>query len=151
MRSVRGNHGRQRFSEEAGKIHFDIKTTLQDEDRKVIPGDASKFDLQYAFESDKTTITAKSNDGSASKGGASLVIPVISQTGEQVRQISDRRIEITKPGGTVIVEANVPLIIKETKKGRVFNQVPGCEAVPIFAQLPSDGAKSIISTISIAS
>jgi hypothetical protein len=119
-----------------GTIHFDIKTALLDENRKLVPDDVSRFDLHYSFAADKTTIMAKCADGAISKAGASLVIPVISPSGEKVTQVSETRIEITKPAGKVILEANVPLSIKETKKDRIFNQVPGCEAVPIFVKLP---------------
>lgn len=136
--------------DDAGKIQFDIKTTLQDEDRNVVPEDVSRFDLQYTFDTDKTTITAASADSAISKAGAALVIPVISPSGEEVRQVSETRIEITKPDGTVTVEANVPLNIKETTKGRAFNQVPGCEAVPIIAQLPSEAGMKAVCTITVA-
>lgn len=49
----------------------------------------------------------------------------MSPSGEKVTQVSDRRIEIKKPGGTVVVESTVPLKIKQSEKGRIFNMVPG--------------------------
>lgn len=134
--------------DEAGQIRFDVKTTLQDEDRKTVPDESSKFALRYTFDKDKTTLRAGGAEGAGHAAGAQLVIPVISPSGEEVRQVSDRRIEIVKPGGTVIVEANVPLTIMDSKKGRVFNQVPGCEAVPIIAKLPGEG--EVVCTVSVA-
>jgi hypothetical protein len=125
-------------------VEFNIKTTLRDRDRRAIADDVSKFDLQYSFDASKTTITAKSSDGSICQAGAALVLPVISPSGEPVRQVSARRIEISKPAGTVVIEATVPLTIKPTEKGRVFNMVPGCEAVPIIVQLPKvEGMKAV--------
>ena len=135
--------------DEAGKIRFDIKTTLQDQDRKVIEDDVAKFDLQYTFDAAKTTITAKSSDGSIGKAGASLVLPIISPSGEQVRQVSARRIEITKPEGILVVESTVPLKIKATGKNRDFNMVPGCEAVPIIARLPEAPGMKAVCTVSV--
>lgn len=134
--------------DEAGQIRFDVKTTLQDEDRKTVPDESSKVALRYTFDKDKTTLRAGGAEGAGHAAGAQLVIPVISPSGEEVRQVSDRRIEIVKPGGTVIVEANVPLTIMDSKKGRVFNQVPGCEAVPIIAKLPGEG--EVVCTVSVA-
>jgi hypothetical protein len=130
-------------------VMFDIKTTLRDRDRRAIERDVSRFDLQYAFDATTTTITAKSSDGSISQTGASLVIPVLSPSGENVRQVSAHRIEITKPEGTVVVEATVPLIIKPSRHGRIFNMVPGCEAVPIIAHLPKVEGMKVVCTISV--
>jgi hypothetical protein len=133
------------------KIDFAVKATLHDEDYKPLEGDNSKFDIEYSFDNDKTTITARSSDGTSSKNGTSLVVPVLSPTGETVTQVSATRIEIHKPKGKVIIEANVPLSIKETQKGRVFNMVPGVEAVPIIAQLPNGENMKAVCSISIVS
>lgn len=136
-------------SDADGKLQFTIQTTLQDKDRKVVPGTHPKFDLQYLFEDSKTTIIAKAAEEGASDDIATLVLPVISQTGEEVRQVSETRIEIDKPGGTVVIEATVPLLIKKTEKGRAFNQVPGCEAVPILAHLCKEKGQTTVCTISV--
>jgi hypothetical protein len=128
---------------------FDIATTLRDEDRNAIPDDVSKFDLRYSFDASKVMITAASADGSVSKAGVSLVIPMISPSGEKVRQVSDRRIEITKPEGIVVVEASVPLSIKPSEMGRIFNMVPGMECVPILVPLPQENGMKATCTISV--
>lgn len=62
---------------------------------------------------------------------AMILLPIISQRGEKVTQISDNPIEIKKDSGMLVVEANVSICIKKTKKERVFNMVPGTEALPI--------------------
>ncbi|MFC7338781.1 hypothetical protein ACFQY0_16415 [Haloferula chungangensis] len=136
--------------EEAGTITFDVATSLRDEDRNVPQGEVSRFDLRYSFEDEKVTITAKSSDGAIAGSTTTLVLPVISPTGEKVRQVSATRIEISKPEGTLIVESTVPLSIRKSKKDRVFNMVPGCEAVPILAHLPSNDEMKVRCTISLA-
>lgn len=136
-------------SESGGTLTFDIKATLQNQHRKPVDGDVSAYNLQYRFEEGKVTITVKSSDGAISKVGAALVLPVLSPSGEKVRQVSEHRIEITKPGGTVVVEASVPLSIRKTTKGRVFNMVPGAEAVPIIARLPDQAGMKADCTISV--
>jgi hypothetical protein len=139
------------YHDEAGKIRFDIKTTLQDQDRKLIEDDVARFDLQYIFEATKTTIIVQTSDGAISKAGAALVLPVISPTGEEVRQISDNIIEIAKPGGTVVIESTAALAIRKTTKGRAFNMVPGCEAVPIIVRLPNADGMRATCTVSVRS
>ncbi|NNJ85672.1 MAG: hypothetical protein HKP20_00745 [Akkermansiaceae bacterium] len=132
-------------------IQFDVKTTLQDKDRQTMKDEVSRFDIRYLFDSDKTKIIAKTSDGTISPSNVNLVLPVISPTGEKVHQVSNTRIEITKPEGTVVIESTVPLNIKNTKKGRAFNMVPGCEAVPIIASLPITASMKAVCTISVLS
>jgi len=53
-------------------------------------------------------------------------------------RFSANRIEIRKPGGTLVVETNAPLEIEDLRRPRIFNLVPGFEAVPLFAEIPAD-------------
>ena len=130
---------------------FDVATTLQDEDRVLAEGEPSKYNLGYQFEADKVTITATRTNKEADSHPASLVIPIVSPTGETVRKVSNTRIEIHKPEGTVVIESNTPLTIKETTKGRVFNMVPGFEAIPIIASMPQKPGTPVVCTISVKS
>lgn len=120
-----------------------VATTLQNEARELPAGAPSKYELNYGFTPKATTIHAKCVDGQNPSSPAHLVIPLISPSGEAVRQVSDMRIEIDKPDGTVVIESNVPLSIKPTEKGRVFNMVPGMEAVPIIVKFPSTDAAEV--------
>ena len=130
-------------------IDFSIETTLQDEDRNPVTKGAEKHHIDYRFEKDKITISAASPAGTESAGAADLVIPIISPNGENVKKVSDHRIEIAKPNGTVVIESNVPLTIKESRKSRLFNMVPGMEAVPIIARLPEQAGREAQCTISV--
>ncbi len=38
----------------------------------------------------------------------------------------------------MVVEANVRLRVQETARPRIFNLVPGFEAVPVMAEIPAD-------------
>lgn len=137
-------------------IGFDVKTTLQDEDRNPLPNNTAAYDIAYQFQKDSVSISAVASAGPVSKSSAQLIVPVLSPSGEAVRQVSETRIEIQKPEGTVVIECNIPLQIKDSDKGRVFNIVPGAEAVPIYAQLPGRSAAGVsaakaICTISVVS
>ncbi|TWU51729.1 hypothetical protein [Rubripirellula reticaptiva] len=119
------------------QVTVDVKTTLQDEDRNVVPSGLSDCKLRYVFENEKVTIAAALLGPKNANSGTELVVPIVSPSGEVVRQVSDHRIEIDKPEGTVVVQANVLLKIKESASGRIFNMVPGMEVVPIFAEFPA--------------
>ena len=137
------------FEDTGQSIRFDVKTTLQDEDRNVVADDPAKYDISYQFEDDKITISAGSSNAEAGAAPVSLVVPILSPSGEAVRQVSETRIEIDKPEGTVVVECNIPLSIKESERGRVFNMVPGAEAAPIIAHQAKQTDQKIECTISV--
>ncbi|MFY0650560.1 MAG: hypothetical protein JXQ96_00935 [Cyclobacteriaceae bacterium] len=56
-----------------------------------------------------------------------------------------------KEKGTVVVESNVPMRIKPTTNKRIFNMVPGAEAIPIMVDFPSGYSGSIECKISFES
>ena len=140
------------FEDEADACIFDITTALQDENRVTVAANSverSTFKLGYRFTDDQVTITAKHEGNQTGEIPAALVIPIISPTGEKVRRISDTRIEIDKPNGVVVVESTSVLVINDTSKGRVFNMVPGAEAIPIVAKLPQQVDAQFSCTISV--
>jgi len=81
-------------------------------------------------------------------GLASLVLPLISPNHEKVTQVSNQEIEIEKEGGTVVVSANAPMTIKKTKRNRIFNMVPGMEAIPITIDF-TGAIEKVVCTISV--
>ncbi len=137
------------YEETGESILFDIQTELQNEDRKRLADNHGNFHLGYTFQSGRMEIRARAEDPSRSGFPAALVVPVVSPSGERVTQVNDQRIEIEKKEGTVIIEANVPLKIKETERSRTFNMVPGVEAVPIFAEFTEAEAEEIVCTIEV--
>jgi hypothetical protein len=130
-------------------IQFDVHTNLQDLHKEKLAGDVADYHLTYQFDKQNVTISAQSKDGAISKSPSALVVPIISPTGEEARQPRDNRIEVVKPGGTVVVESNVPLSIRESEKGRIFNMVPGMECVPIIAPLPREAGMKAACTITV--
>ena len=110
-------------------IFFEVETHLQNEKREKLPDGNSAFTLNYRFSEDQVEIIASASKENHSE--AVLVLPLVSVNSEKVKQPTPTKIEIEKTEGLVIVESNVPLEIKPTEKGRVFNLVPGIEAIPI--------------------
>ena len=135
------------FEENDTQIAFNVKAMLQDEDRNVVPDDVAPHAIHYRFDDDLVTMKAQATDKLAGDSQAVMVVPILSPTGEDVRQVSDNHLEIDKPGGTVVVKSNVPMSIGDTDKNRVFNMVPGAEAVVVSADLKdqADGVEIRIS------
>ncbi|MGB3150223.1 MAG: glycosyl hydrolase [Maribacter sp.] len=110
-------------------IKFNAEVNLADSDRKYC-NDEISFALDYQIYKDKTVIKAKRP--SKKRTGDTLVLPLISPTGEKVIQTSENSVEFHKAEGVVVDTSNVAIKIKNTQAERIFNQVPGMEVVPLL-------------------
>jgi hypothetical protein len=128
-----------------GEIRISGDVKLKNEAREILQGSASDFRITYLCSGKGMQIKAETRQ--ALKQQTSFTIPIISKNTEPVEQPEDHVIIITKPEGKVKIEANVPLTIIETEKGRTFNMVPGVEALPIRAELVSESVELTISVI----
>lgn len=117
-------------------LNFEVKTQLTDRDRAVLPN--ANYQLNYYIDIEKIIIVAKKENDASLDSRTSLVLPIISPQYEQVTQVSEHTIEIQKSEGKVSVMANVPLSILKTRKERVFNMVPGMEAIIVKAIFTKD-------------
>ena len=127
-------------------IDFHVLTQLTDRERTVLTD--ARFELGYHFDEQKTTITAKKVNNESMQGEASLVLPIVSPKDEKITHLSENSIEIQKGDNKIVVAANLPMKIMKTKKERLFNMVPGMEALPIKVAFPS-GQSEISCTITV--
>lgn len=118
----------------ADKIVFDVNTTIQDEDRGVISNAVADYQLNYKITDDAVSMSVSTQSDISQSSSSTFIVPIISPSGEAVDQVSPTRIEITKPDGTLVIQSSHAMTIKPTPSGRVFNMVPGAEAVPIMIQ-----------------
>ncbi|MEQ8835503.1 MAG: hypothetical protein RID07_01720, partial [Lacipirellulaceae bacterium] len=137
------------FDEDDQRINCVVKTSLQNESRQTLRNEASTYELRYQFDREEVKISVPPRRAVDSLGSAALVVPIFSPSGEPVRQVSETQIEIDKPEGTVVVECNVPMSIKTSEKGRVFNMVPGAEAVPISVAIPREADVAVQCKLSV--
>ena len=121
------------FKDENGVIDFKINTNLTNREKEVVSNDAA-FQLNYLFDNTKTIIKAKRT--SKTENDDTLVLPIISKTGEKVVQLSENTIEIHKENGIFKVTSSIAIKIKQTEKERIFNQVPGMEVLPLLIYFP---------------
>lgn len=101
--------------------------------KSVAQSPAPAFRLTYEFTADTFSFSAEPL--SSCEGPWSLVLPVVSPRTEEVAQLSDRRFSVSKPGGRLMVEADRPLTVKLAPPARVFNLVPGLQALPFAVQV----------------
>ena len=123
----------------ADALRVVVETRLLSAELKDPPEGPCRFQITYVLTRDKFSITAQPLDKLTAEW--SLVLPVISKTGEVVRAVAPGRWEFTKPAGRLIVSAATAIERMPTRRERVFNLVPGFEAVPL--RLVGTGAKSV--------
>ena len=128
-------------AENGQQIEFDVEASLKDEDRTLVAETASTFKINYICTEDSFGFRVKAIEGQVISSPSAFVLPLVSPTGEKVTQVSPTVIEVEKQEGKVVIESNVALMIKETGKDRVFNMVPGTEAIPILAYFTAEVAE----------
>lgn len=118
------------YEEADGKIIFKTQAHLTDQEQNHPAGGAISCEIVYTIDNNLITIGAKITALDVSKK-IRFYLPVISTNNEKIIK-SEKKIEIQKSGGKLIVEANVDMLVSDAAKGRVFNFVPGMEAIPIY-------------------
>lgn len=114
--------------EKTDQVHVKIKAKLVNSKQQDPLSGSLNCQIDYMFTDGRVNIHYRTDR--ASEGQTTIIFPVISPTGEKVTA-ADKKIEISKPGATVLVSCNRELQILPTTTGRVFNFVPGMEAVPL--------------------
>lgn len=131
---------------------YDLAATLDHQDdgqriraagsTRLLAGGKADADVagtcRLAYTVDRNAFTIAATPGGRQRDGAwSLILPLVSPTGEVVERLSDTAIAVRRPRGRVIVSATAPL--KRTGPERIFNHVPGFEAVKLAADIPDAG------------
>lgn len=83
---------------------------------------ANKVECRFAFE------------GAYGQTGPKIIFPVVSATGEPVKIVNDKTIVIEKGKVKLRLTSNHPLQVLPTTGHRLFNFVPGLEAVPLAVE-----------------
>lgn len=117
-----------------------LKTTVRTKSKLVdknqqspASGDVNCM-VDYIFTPNKVQLRF-SYDNKAYDGQVKFIIPVISQADEKVNMLSVSEVRILKPEGAVHIAANHPIVQLPTTGTRVFNFVPGFEAVPLAIEV----------------
>lgn len=109
------------------KITFFTEGWLVDGDRRHPAAGEVKYRIKYAFDpgSVEISVACDAEDGR-------YYLPVVSDLTEAVAGPGPGSVEIAKKGGKLRISSPSPIETAECENGRIFNHVPGFQAVPLF-------------------
>jgi hypothetical protein len=119
------------------KIIVKTKSKLVDKNQKDPKGGAINCEVNYEFTAGKVLIYFKHDKPNAQ---VKIIILVIAKAAERLTVLSKNALQIKRESGLVKIASTRPLIQLPTTNGRIFNFVPGFEAVP----LAMDGNEGIV-------
>ncbi len=111
------------------EIVFEIRSALVDDSQLPYNQLPIGCAISYVFGDEHFTIRAQCDV--AGDLPVRYYLPVISANDEKVTVLSNTNLKIEKPGGVLNLESSSPFTIASTKNGRIFNFVPGMEAIPL--------------------
>lgn len=115
---------------------YEVRGKIADENGAFADGIPVHFTAAYTFAPGALTMRFTHDSGDID-----LYLPVISPSGEPA-VLKDGVCIIRKPGAIVTIQASQPLSLYA--EGRIFNHVPGLEAVPLKVK---DAARQLIVTV----
>lgn len=116
------------------KITFLAEGRLMDGEHKHPAAGEVKYRIKYVFSPDSVEITV-----SCGAGDGRYYLPVVSPRTEEVVRQGPGDVEIAKKGGRLLVSSPSPIETVECENGRIFNHVPGFEAVPLYISPGKEG------------
>ena len=112
------------------RIVIETRSKLLDKNQHSPAGGEIQCKVSYTFSSQKTVLHFAYDD-KAITSRPIIIIPVVSAETESIDVISGSVIEIKKENARVRISCNHPITRLPTTNGRVFNFVPGLEAIPL--------------------
>lgn len=104
-------------------------SSLVDQDQQTPASGSLACETTYTFYPEKVTLEFSAK--TVSDQPVRVVLPFISRSGEDIQVISARQIQIKKDKALVKISSDRDLEILPTTGGRIFNFVPGLEAIPL--------------------
>lgn len=118
--------------ESGGASVFEAVSVLRDADQKTPPSGEAKCRAIYEISADSAVL--KYSSESELCKSAKIFFPLISESGEKFSLESPTSAELKKKNCTVRITSDKPIKVLPTKSGRIFNFVPGFEAVPLYVE-----------------
>lgn len=121
---------RTKYTSSAEKIIFTTESKLVNGDQENPKDREVNCSIQYIFNHDSVTILAKHD--CEITGAVEFMLPVISSSRETFELMSENLLIIQKDKGKLEVKSSNPIRILPMlpDKKRIFNHVPGLEAIP---------------------
>jgi hypothetical protein len=119
------------FTEDKKTVNINTTSKLVDKDQKNPAQGAINNKISYLLIDNRLECRFAYDNSQATGEKPRVIFPVIAKTGEEVKVINEHTLTITKPKAVVKITSNVKISLLPTTNGRVFNFVPGLEAVPL--------------------
>lgn len=120
--------------EQEGMVIVETVSALVDSEQNNPPAGKISCKVSYHFSKQGVKLLF-AHDGNGYGGNIKIICPVISKSTEQIKRRSSAGMSFSKEKGTLHLSANQPIQQLPTQGGRIFNFVPGMEAVPLgFSQ-----------------
>lgn len=121
------------------KASIKAQVQLVDENQKPMLNNHKGYELQYKVSSKNSfTITAKNlaqiDDQTV------LTVPIISNNQEKIIKVNDKKIVIKKDNCQLEITSNAAFRLADNFPQRVFNLVPGFEALPLSVSVDKNDA-----------
>jgi hypothetical protein len=110
-------------------ITIKTKSNLVNASQQSPPSGEITCQVTYLFSKNRVTLQFNFSQTPHSSD-VEIILPVISKSGEEVK-MSDNAVMIDKPSSKVRITSPGKIDLLPTTNGRVFNFVPGLEAVPL--------------------
>lgn len=134
----------------ADSVMFNITTQLKNEQSNTLNKAQQPYTLNYTFSNNQITISAMRQQAALENESLTrLVLPIIATNKEPIKQLADNKIAIAKENAVIVIESNFPINQRKTARARVFNMVPGMEAIVLDTLMTTDANKAIVCTIKI--
>ena len=129
-------------SEGTESLRILVDTKLRNAEQASLPGHDG-YQLQYDIGAESVRFELRSRSAEADPR-ARFTLPLICSSKESWKRLDERRVVIEKAGGKLLVESSEPIHIATTQRDRVFNMVPGAQALPLTIPLPTVAGQPLV-------
>ena len=129
------------YTEQADKVLVQVNTGFYNKQYMPYANGNNGLVMQYEFSEHELTIKVIHLPESIERSNVKLILPVISQRDEVVASDTDGSLQITKGKSIVKLESNGAISTVLNGFDRVFNQVPGFEALPLVVTYNKSSAE----------
>ena len=112
-------------------ITVDTLSKLVDKDQQSPASGDINCKISYLFSDDKVTLKF-AHDKSEHDADVKVIFPVIAKAAAGINVLADNKLQINNESSVIKVSANYPIQQLPSANSRVFNYVPGFEAVPFY-------------------
>jgi hypothetical protein len=124
-------------NQQGEKVVVQASSKLVDQDQKDPPQGPIYCEAEYIFTPEKIVLSLHcKTETTTYLKDIRIVVPVIATSQEKVEIVNDKNVQIYKNKARVHLQADEPLTRLRTTGGRLFNFVPGFEAVPFAINKP---------------